>query len=425
MRARFVVIALGALLVAACAPGTPDLGFSPNGSVPYGVAGGPTGGRTALVPTADGGVIATRSGDRPLTRISAEGVVDPTWGSTLPTGCHDTSGAIATGTSVLFTCSHLPANGPQVWQVWRVTAAGVLDPAFGGGNGIVDLPSTINELEIAALPNGGYLGLGYATLPPSRTSVAPLIAMALSSAGAMVSTTQIDIPIPVIESPINFEWHIATRLVSVPAGVAALERRSAVIPSNGLEDVTTRVQHFDADGAVVDSPVFIGPPLASLPNADTVGFYPIPGFVSLGDGRTATIATVTYVLSQAPDPRVSFVQVLGANGSPDLQFGNGGVLVLVLADGGRLDPTALVSTNGGRFLVVAGAPANGGAPLVARYDAHTGTLDPTYGNGGRAGVVLAHVDVAEARTGIDQLYLGGTDSAARPAVARIWNHIKP
>lgn len=195
MRARGVVIALGAMLVAACAPGTPDIGFTPSGTIPYGIAAGGTGARRTLVPTADGGVIATAGGARPLTRITAEGVVDEAWGSTLPNDCRNTSGAIATGTSVLFTCSHLPTSGPQVWQMWRVTAAGVLDPTFGGGDGIVDLPSTINQLEVAALPNGGYLGLGYADVPPSRTSVTPLIAIVFSSTGTTLSTTQIDIPV--------------------------------------------------------------------------------------------------------------------------------------------------------------------------------------------------------------------------------------
>ena len=423
MRARLVVIALAVLLVAACAPGTPDIGFSPSGTVPYGAVGGGSGARRTLVPIADGGVIATASGARPLTRITAAGVVDEAWGSTLPNDCRNSSGAVATGTSVLFTCSHLPASGPQVWQVWRVTAAGALDPTFGGGDGIVDVPSTINELEVAALPNGGYLGLGYADIPLSRTSVMPLIAIVFSAGGAVVSTTQIDIPVTPV-SDIFDGWHISTRLASTPNGVSAFERLSAVIPSNSLEGVTVRVQHFDTNGAIVDAPAFTGPPIGGGPTGPTVAQYTIPGFVSLGDGRVASIGTVLLADFQT-NPRVSFLQVIGVNGSLDPQFGAGGIVRLLLADGSRLEPQTLVATNGGRFIVVAGVPAAGGAPLVARYDAHTGSLDPKYGDGGRAGVALAHVDAAELRAGIDQLYLGGTDTAGRPTVARIWNHITP
>jgi hypothetical protein len=425
MRARLVVIALGVVLVAACAPGTPDLGYSPGGAVPYGAAGAAAAGTTALVPTADGGVIATRGGARPLTRISANGVVDQAWGSTLPNNCLSTSGAVAAGTSVLFSCSHLPATGPQVWQVWRVTAGGVLDPTFGGGDGIADLPSTINEVEIAALPSGRYLGLGYQTVPASATSLVPLIAVVLSPTGAILSTTQIDIPLIPNQSPVTFLWHVGVRLVATPTGVAALERRSAVIPTNGIEDVWTRVQHFDVNGAIADTPEFVGPPINNDPRGGPAALYAIPGYTSLGDGRVATASRVLFADFQPFPTIVSFLQVIRADGSPDPGFGDAGIVRLTLADGSRLEPQTLVATNGGRYLVVAGASENGGAPLVARYDSHTGALDPTYGNGGRAGVVLAQVDVAAARAGIDQLYLGGTDSAGRPSVARIWNHLTP
>lgn len=212
--------------------------------------------------------------------------------------------------------------------------------------------------------------------------------------------------------------------MSTPAGVTAFERLSAVIPTNGIEDVTTRVQRFDANGAVLDSPVFTGPPISG-PNGGIAARYTLSGFVSLGDGRVAAAATIPFADFSGTASTVSFLQVIGTNGSLDPQFGSGGVLRLVIADGTRLEPQTLVATNSGRFIVVAGVPAGGGAPLVARYDAHTGALDPTYGNGGRAGVALARVDAAELRTAFDQLYLGGTDTAGRPTVARIWNHIKP
>src|SRR4051812_38497599 len=83
----FAPLVFAALVfAAACTPGTPDLGYSPTGAVVYGPAFA-SDGVQSLVGLADGSVVATGSSSRPLTHIGVDGVVDPTWGSTLPTDC--------------------------------------------------------------------------------------------------------------------------------------------------------------------------------------------------------------------------------------------------------------------------------------------------------------------------------------------------
>jgi hypothetical protein len=417
MRARFVVVALAVGLLAACAPGTPDLGFSPSGSVPYGVNAAQADGVLQLVAQADGGVIANRSPTRPLTRIDAEGVVDPSWGSSLPNTCRRTTRAIATGTSLLVTCSRLILpSGPEVWQVWRVTSAGHLDPTFGGGDGIIDVLSTVNEFDIVPLPNGGYLGLGHQFTALSTSSVPPLVKIVYSASGTALSSTEIAIPVPAL--PVEAEgWRLGFRLSASATGVSVVESVTARITANAFDIGMWRVQRFDANGATVATPPLVGPTGGAI-----VGNDVITGLVALRDGRTAVVGTRTAVNLQVERLSTdSFLWLVGPDGSHD-PLSNG--VPLLLANGGRLDPVAIAATNNERFLVVAGAPP-AGAPLVARYDAVSGTLDPGFGNGGRARVALARASAVVTRSGLDQLYLGGADAQGRPAVARIWNHITP
>jgi hypothetical protein len=129
-------------------------------------------------------------------------------------------------------------------------------------------------------------------------------------------------------------------------------------------------------------------------------------------------------LQNQTEVHLTLLTMTRPDGSADPAFGNGGVVPLVLADGGRFRPTGLAVANGGRTLVVAGVPQNG-PPLLARYDATTGALDPTFADGGRGGVTIAGIEALVARPDVDQLYVGGSDAAGRPAVARIWNQLIP
>jgi hypothetical protein len=118
----------------------------------------------------------------------------------------------------------------------------------------------------------------------------------------------------------------------------------------------------------------------------------------------------------------SYLRATTADGSTDAEFGDGGNASLDLPGVGPLTPQALLATNDERFLVLLGDDANG-ALRIARYDAVTGAIDPGFGNDGSVGVLLPHVEAAAARTGADQLYLGGTDAQGRPAVTRVWNQV--
>jgi hypothetical protein len=417
MRARRVAIALTVtLLVAACRPGTPDLGFSPSLSVPLGPSPAVP---VQLVPRAGGGVVATGNVTRPLTLVGPNGVVASDWGASLPTDCRRISRAVSSGTSILMTCSPVPTSGQETWQLWRVTEAGELDPSFGGGDGIVDVPAALQSFDVAPLPGGRALGLGRAAQLQSPTAVTPLVAIVYSATGAVVSTSELPIPLPIPQLPSGFTWGIAAFVTPTPTGVAAVETLAAL--SGSFNPNVWRVQHFDVQGAVLDDPTFSH----GGSSGSAVGSDQVIGLVGLRDGRTA----VAY-RRQIVDVEAHFASTFYAlsmflpTGGFDPRFGTGGSRELTDPQGGTLDATSLSATNGDRFLVVAGR-ANGVAEVV-RYDATTGALDPTFGNDGHAGTTIRTIDAVASRLGdFDQLYLGGQDHEGRPAVARMWNQLAP
>jgi hypothetical protein len=344
-------------------------------------------------------------------------VVDLAWGSSLRNDCARISRVVASGSKLLVTCSEpiTPAGG-EAWEVWRVTAAGELDPTFGElGDGIAFVP-TVNEVDVAPLPGGGFLALGYAAAPPSRTSVTPLVAFVFSAAGRLTKTTEITIPVEPLSDAFD-GWRVTARLLPTATGAVAVEELES--SRDGFEVGTTRLQHFDAAGAVVDDLPFTGPSSGDVVGSEFVwSFAPLPG------GRTALAGqSRTVDLSVPLETRGTFLRVLRPDGSPDPGFGTGGSVPLALSAVGARQPLTVVATNGSRFLVVAGQ--RGGAAVLERYDAGTGVLDPTFGDGGHAGVTLKTVDALATRAGIDQLYLRGTNAADRPAVARVWDQTVP
>jgi hypothetical protein len=416
MRARWVVIALATLTAVACAPGTTDLGFSPTLSRPVGQS--PSGWRPQLVPSPDGGVVSTQNSARPLTRVRADGVVDEQWGAELPDECARIDRAVASGTTILVSCQHAGPTGPLAWQLWRVTETGRLDAAFGGGDGIADVPAELAEFDVAPLPGGGALGLGRESLPLSTTSVAPLVAIVYSPEGTVTRTTELAIPLPLPLVPGGFEgWQIDARVVPTSTGVVALEALS-LVPDGAVFVNVWRLQHFDATGAVVDDLAFTN----SASSGNNVGSDDFADHVGLSDGRTAlALRRHTIDITTGASNSFALLIVLGADGSPDPGFGSSGRLLLTGRAGGDLFPSALLATNGNRYLVVAGSF---GDALLQRYDARTGARDLTFGESGNAGVVLRSVDALAARSrDHEQVYIGGIDHQGRPAVARIWNGV--
>ena len=170
----------------ACTPGTPDLAFSPTGLVTYGPSFD-SGGPTSLVPLADGSVVATRSSIQPLTRIGAAGAVTLRGAPVSPTDCRTASRGRRRDPDPLRLQPPRPPSGPLVWQL-AVTAAGVLDPAFGG-DGIVDVPGP-RAFDAVPLAGGGYLGVGWSTTRPPNLSSAPLLVALAYSAAAPSSGTR-------------------------------------------------------------------------------------------------------------------------------------------------------------------------------------------------------------------------------------------
>jgi hypothetical protein len=417
MRARLVAVTTALLLVGvACAPGSPDLGYSPTGSVPIGST---RNGAVTLVPRADGGVVATGSPARPLTRITPGGAVDEAWGASLPNDCRRISRVVAWGAALLVTCSHLvsPTEGER-WQIWKVAGAGQLDPSFGGGDGIVDLPATLDQVDVAPLPSGGFLALGHTRSTPQLDSVAPLEAIVFGATGTVTSSAQVDVPVQPL--PDVFDgWRLGGRLVPTSSGATSVQELEATHESVQLEVGTSRVQHFGADGAAIDDPPFSGPSSGSQ-----IGSEFFWGVAALPDGRTA-LAGESYLadLDNRLVVRDFFLRVLRPDGSPDPGFGAGGTVPL-RAPTSVLNPRALVATNEGRHLVVGGHDSAGVA-MLSRYDATTGTLDSTFADGGRAGVTISSIESFAPRAGGDQLYLGGTDGQGRPAVALVWNQVIP
>jgi hypothetical protein len=414
MRFRWVVLAVVGALLAACAPGTPDLGFAPKGSTPYGPVAG-MGGARSLVPLPDGSVVATRGGARALTRVSGTGQVDPNWGASLPSDCDSAGGALATGSRILFLCGRLrPPSGPMGWQLWRVTTGGQLDPGFGGGDGIVDLPARMVEVGVAPLPAGGVLALGHEVLPPSRTSVPPLLTTVLSPTGHVVASETLPITVPALPDQLD-GYRLGAGLVATPTGALAVESLTSTVNGTSTELGQNRQQHFSAAGAALDDPPWGSP--------GALGIDRIAAVVPLADGRIVQAATTTAIDVEFHHVSVSSsLRATAADGSPDAGFGNGGTVVLDIPGVGRLDPTAMLATNDEHFLFVVGTDPTG-APRIARYDAATGAIDPNFGNAGSLGVLLARVEAVAARTGTDQLYLAGLDAQSRPAVTRIWNQV--
>jgi hypothetical protein len=414
MRVRWLVLAAVGVVLAACAPGTPDLGFAPQGSIPYGPVASIDGVRS-LVPLPDGSVVATRGGQA-LIRISSTGQVDPNWGASLPSDCDHSGGAVPAPDRILFLCGRTQTSGTVTWQVWRVTTGGQLDPGFGGGDGIVDLPDEMVAASVASLPGGGVLVLGHDELPPSRTSAPPILTEVLSATGHVVSSDTLPLTVQALPDQAD-GYRLETRLVATPTGAIAIEALTTTI--NGTVEVgQNRLQHFSAAGVALDDPGWVSPGSTGL------GIDRVAGLIPLADGRTVQTGTATIIDVQFHHVvTASYLDATAADGSPDPGFGNGGAVSLDIPGVGRLEPAALVATNDERFLVVAGTDPTGAA-RIARYDATTGALDPSFGNDGSLRVLLARVEAETARSGSDQLYLGGLDAQNRPAVTRVWNQVE-
>jgi hypothetical protein len=411
MRVRWLVLAVVGVLLAACAPGTPDLTFAPKGPIPYGPLATMDGIRS-LVPLPDGSVVATRGG-RALTRISGTGQVDPNWGSSLPTDCDHSGGAELGGSRILFLCGRVrPPSGPTGWQLWGVTTGGQLDPGFGGGDGMVDLPEQMVVASVAPLPGGGVLALGHEEPIPSRTSAPPILTTVLSPTGHVVSSETLPIAVNPLPDPAD-GYRLGAALVATATGAIAVESLTTTVA--GVTELgQNRLQHFSAAGAAIDDPPFGGPGL---------GIDRVAGVVPLSDGRIVQTGTTTTLDVEFRRTTVtSYLRATTADGSTDAEFGDGGNASLDLPGVGPLTPQALLATSDERFLVLLGDDANG-ALRIARYDAVTGAIDPGFGRDGSIGILLANTEVVAERTGADQLYLAGTDAQLRPAVTRIWNQI--
>jgi hypothetical protein len=411
-----LVLAVVGVLLAACAPGTPDLGYSPTGSVSY--DGGPeVPDPPSLVPLADGGVAVSGIGAHPLTKITSGGAVDPTWGASLPQTCAKTSRAIAMGPAVVLSCLAPTSTGSYAWQLWRVTAAGALDPTFGGGDGIVPMTAG-DQLDVVPLAGVGLFALDFQSAPPNRNAAMNVRTTVLSATGAVMSTTFMVVPVTALTAPF-LGWTFRARLVPVASGaLGVVSAGSGISGSPGLGVGLNRRLQFGADGNFVSMSSWTGPT-----GGDIVGEDVLAGTVVLQDGRIATAGRTAATNTQSGvTSNTSWVKVTTSDGSPDLEFGTDGELRLQDASGGRLDPSVLLATNDERRFVVIGVTSTG-ARIAARYDSTTGAIDPTFGSGGRIGILLDRVDTAVPRTGINQLYVAGIDAQAHHAVARIWNQI--
>jgi hypothetical protein len=353
-----------------------------------------------VVAQSDGGVVATGGVSQPLTKITAAGAVDASWGTNLP-ACDSISRAVASGSSIVVACGHFvsrPSAVPRTWQLWRVTSAGVLDSTFGTG-GIVDLPTTLDNVDVAPLPGGAYLTLGHADALPSTTSVPPLVATVYSPTGSELSSTDIDLTVPPAPSDTSgYTWNAS--LSPTTGGAAAIETLSTTTTSGGPYFFQTMaVQRFDATGAATDPP---GPTSFS-----TVDVEP-GGLVELAGGRIATAGTtLTYDFNpyHPTSTFTSWLRVTLPDGSPDPGFASGHDVTLLAPDGSFVRPSGLATTADGSGLLVVGNGAKGG--VVFRFDATTGAATAAFGSNGEGNLQLKYVEsVTPGGTGL--IYAGGS-----------------
>jgi uncharacterized delta-60 repeat protein len=272
--------------------------------------------------------------------------------------------AVSADGSILFGDSGEGCSGSA--HVRRLLPNGAPDPTFGEGGVGEGLPLTIDHLALDATGRivvaGIHSGPCGKTLPPTELAVARLLPdgrldQSFGAGGV------------VLFGGVGLKDSRAQGLAVREGGGILLAGGADLGASGHLIALT---------GAGALDPGFGGDGLVELPNSPR-SMLTLSGGEILVAGSTSQLCCPkagSFVLSR----------YLG-NGSPDPSFGEGGVAQLAIADVNEAEDLGIAP--GGKVLL-AGATAdadscNGGcafAPVLLRIEA-SGTLDPSFGEGGR------------------------------------------
>jgi hypothetical protein len=365
------MLVVSVLVLAACA-GRLDMSYGDGGTV---LLGHPADGhdRFSWAPSADGGLVVTGFGEGRVARLTRAGVLDPTWADLEPDTYLGVSRVHADGTGfVVFGSS--PASGTRIV---RLLASGARDPAFGGGDGMVDV-ATSTSVATAVLPDGGYLLVETGDGGPTD-AVAPLVTHRLAADGTVLDRTEVPVfidPASLAHTPPGFldQWLTTVGLTTTSDGVVASVHLDAVgREGGGIFYGTTALVEFDAGGhleAPWSTEGITPPALRSAEGIfqEWIAVTALPG----GDRLVSTTRS-------GPAGETVSISLPGAwTITPTSPFDTSALRRTVL----------LPCSDSGRLLVAGEAvnPDGGNQPMVAAYRLSTGALDTSFGTDGYSDV---------------------------------------
>jgi uncharacterized delta-60 repeat protein len=384
-----VVLLVGALvpihpgIASAITPGHRDPSFGNHGRVTMTVATGGAGaedGATFVRPLPDGSFLvadwADRAGSRDfaILKFHANGTLDTSFsgdgiaytdfhgGLDYPASLAiDASGRILAGGCV----GHASGSACDDFGLARYTPAGKLDTSFGGGDGKVNTDFNGGAdfaNAMAIMPNGDIALAGYVEGP---------------SSGPFTIGVAMYKPSGALDSSFSGDGRASG---FGPAGVGATSL--AALPNGELLAAGSNgnlvVEKFQANGML--------DPNYGTGGGATVDFghdEEVNSMVAQSNGAVTLAGS-----SGNAGARRFLIARLRPNGTPDPAFGSGGARVTSFAAGNDAYVGGLVEQPDGKY-VAAGQYLVTGASnynfAIARYTS-SGTLDPSFGTGGKAEV---------------------------------------
>ncbi|HKE19057.1 MAG TPA: delta-60 repeat domain-containing protein [Kofleriaceae bacterium] len=350
-------------LVVAGEPGTLDQSFAGGGVFTYQLAGlASTGRGLAIQP--DGKIVMTggAGGQAVTIRLDADGALDDSFGSggAVSTGVGPQSrGAVVTLAPegrILVGADVSGSAGPDVGLV-AYTPAGELDGGFGSaGTVVVDTPVGVDDVRKVLVLGSGEL-------------------LTVARAEALGKDFALQVTRHSAAGVLDAGFGLTQQLYSPAAAFLDREGRLALAGiRDGLERLTfvdrflpdgTPDESFSEDG-VVETDIAPG----AIDGA--TGLIELDGGKLLATGFAAPDAQALLALAR-----------YNPNGSLDLTFGDGGVLVTPTP----FDPADSLRTTvgGAEAVLVAGREPVSGLPAVMRL-LGDGSADPSFGDGGLATV---------------------------------------
>ena len=333
--------------------------------------------------------VAGSNGNAPIVaRLNAGGTPDTTFVSGTGTRTLNTINGsafrmlLASGGRVLLTgyrnTGDALTSGPYLA---KVTIGGVMDPTYGGGDGIVEqlMPHgwvVLTETHVLPLP-GGQLLAANASFESLDTGASQLL-MRVNADGSIDQTFAPD-PSPQLA---GIRRHNFTSALTINAGIAAVQPDGKpVLVGTGL--------FFGMDGPVARLTTS-GTPDPSFGGGDgMIGFDAGARFDEIrnaavqDDGKIVLAGRAMFAATGELDERF-LVARINPDGSRDSSFGTNGVAIS--EPGGfvmQYNVVRIAADGSGRIL--AAGLLNNGAAVVARYTAN-GQPDATFGPGGRRDV---------------------------------------